>query len=921
MRAFRQPVSSHVLGKPRVGAVWIFAVVLWQVAGLVWPPLALAAEGATDAGPAIPIASMQTIVIAADAHPADRQVAELLRDRLEKLYGVKATLKTGDSDGAISGILVGRAAVTAAGRISAVELEAVKIDGFVLRADAGWVSLAGYAPQGTLYAGYALLRKLGLKIYPWYPRDGVEVFTPLADRALAPFHLVDQPFFEYRNVQPDYDRGRFGASLRQYGLGDFGFARAHPYFKDGGWLAGDHTAAYLVPPAKYAAEHPEYYADKSLKDLLSEGMKGVRNLRVSLCMCEPEVHDIAAERALEWIGQQPERRFFFIANGDVTDARCERCAASDPLPDYYTDRYLRWVNSVARRVRARYPDKTVFALAYLGTVKPPVAVTALEPNVVVLFAPWYWTSQTTSAVPLSSPVNRIGWEELRSWVERFPGQVGVYDYPGSAYGEAARIKEFAALGVRWVHLNGFGDNDLTYWVSSQLLWNPALDTGPLVAEFLVAYYGPAADIMGRLLALNQQAVERAADAGSLAFMDEDLVRQMLPLLGAAATAAASTEGGTRVRILDGVGDYLASMLRWDRYGSGLPAGTLREVFQRYLTVREQVWEASEALLGSTPAIRARLYREAQADLAACTGAKPVDGPPPEVGPADRVALFEKAQADFEPVLARIEREQAAFPGEPVRAVGVRFGVPGEETAWRTEAVPSDVASPARQVEIQVVGETLPGVEIAAPLGRLPTVRRGNVTVHAGRFFAERVFDPPLEARGLPFIDLHLYASRPVPVTVYVNRKDKLRSDVRLVAGEQIVRIDLRNYRGTRFDPDSWNGKIEDIALDLWPQDFFYPYPGVEDTRIVLFGVRAGNQTASEVRWSDRTVTWVKQLQPNVPYGESVLSAIERSALAAGLFGNQKNPILEEYSQRWIKEGFRTFTSGKIMTPLSVLQEQ
>ena len=544
---------------------------LWHAAVLGLQPLALAAEDATDIGPAILIDHLQTIVVAADAHPADRQVAELLSKRLEQLYGVRATIKMGNADGLSSGILVGRAAVIAAGKITLKELEAVKSDGYVIKADSDGVSLAGYAPQGTIYAGYALLRRLGLKIYPWYPRDGVQVFTPLSDRAIAPFQIADKPFFEYRNVQPDYDRGRFGGTMRSYGLGDFSFAREHPYFKDGGWLAGDHTAAFLVPPAQYADGHPEYYADKSLKELLSEGMKGVRNLRLSLCMCEPEVHNIAAQRALEWIGQQPERRFFFITNGDVTEARCERCAASDPLPDYYTDRYLRWVNSVARRVRAQHPDKTVFALAYLGTVKPPVAVTELEPNVVVLFAPWYWTSQATSAVTMSSPVNRIAWEELRSWTQRFPGQIGVYDYPGSGYGQAARLKEYAALGIRWVHLNGFGD-DLTYWLSSQLLWHPEQATDRLVEEFLTAYYGTAAGVMGRLLALNQQAVERSARTGSLAFMDEGLVRQVMPLLEAAVKEAATAEAGIRVRILDGVGNYGSDTIIWSRCYIGAVIG-------------------------------------------------------------------------------------------------------------------------------------------------------------------------------------------------------------------------------------------------------------------------------------------------------------------------------------------------------------
>lgn len=249
-------------------ALWVRSFDPWPMAGVVaammlgvaalgFYPLARAAEGATDAGSAIPIASLQTIFVAADAHPADRQVAELLRVRLQQHYDVEATIRIGSPDQPGSRMVVGRAAAIAAGSITVAELAAVKPDGYVIKADADGVSLAGYAPQGTIYAGYAVLRRLGLKIYPWYPRDGVEVFAPLADRALAPFHLADQPFFEYRHVQPDYDRGRFGASLRQYGVGDFSFAREHPYFKEGGWLAGDHTAAYLAPPVKYAEEHPD----------------------------------------------------------------------------------------------------------------------------------------------------------------------------------------------------------------------------------------------------------------------------------------------------------------------------------------------------------------------------------------------------------------------------------------------------------------------------------------------------------------------------------------------------------------------------------------------------------------------------------------------------------------------------------------
>ena len=241
-----------------------------------------AGSGSAGAGD-FRVAELKTIYISAQADAGEQSIASRLRDAMGKLYQTKVELKK-EIPARVDGRLCGQGGSVASGIISAEELEAVKHDGYVLRGRDGRIALAGFKPQGTIYGAYALLRRLGLEMYPWHgTRGGVsgdhalEILLPLNDGLLQAFEVSDKPFFEHRDAFGHLDGGRWGATIRQYALSDpqtaanqdlFGRDRKPGYTKlklvgkaaEADYVAWDHVAGYLVPRDLYYETHPEYFA-------------------------------------------------------------------------------------------------------------------------------------------------------------------------------------------------------------------------------------------------------------------------------------------------------------------------------------------------------------------------------------------------------------------------------------------------------------------------------------------------------------------------------------------------------------------------------------------------------------------------------------------------------------------------------------
>lgn len=144
------------------------------------------------------------------------------------------------------------------------------------------------------------------------------------------------------------------------------------------WINGQHYWFYALPPDKYYAQHPEWYA-------LIAGKREP----TQLCTTNPEVIKMMIEKAKEMFRSQPTTLAFPMDPQDNTDfCQCDNCRAQDP-PGFgvdgnplMTDRVIRFANAVACGIKDEFPDRVVALYAYLSHTETPVNVRP-EPNVAI----------------------------------------------------------------------------------------------------------------------------------------------------------------------------------------------------------------------------------------------------------------------------------------------------------------------------------------------------------------------------------------------------------------------------------------------------------------------------------------------------------------------------------------------------------
>ena len=859
---------------------------------------ALSASASQPAPSTLDLRTLQAIHTASHA-PDDRQMAQVLHHELASLYQIHLPIHEGLPAQHDRVILVGRAIVSEMGLIDSAEFDTVKWDGYVVKANSERIVIAGYAPQGTIYGTYAFLKRIGLSHYPWHFGGSVKRYTPVPDAKLSAFALAEKPFFELRDVFGQYDGGRFGTTIRKYALGELKWARELPALKDGGYMGWDHSAGYLAPIKTHIDSNPEYYPTFNGKTIPAS----TRTMQVGICACHPALEAITIDNALAWMAHEPDRRLFAVTDGDREGWHCPSCEATDPHPDYYTDRNLRWVNAVARAVRDPYPDNQVFTLAYLGTVKPPVE-TGLEPNALVFYAPWYWTSRETSSVGFDHPLNVIAMEELIAWTRLFPGQIGVYDYTGPwVYGAAERIKLYAQRGVRWVYMNNPQGN-LLHWVASQLLWDPTLDVEDLIAEFISAFYGPAADAMHRYYAKRRDTMQQKSLTtfySPALLQDQTFLEEGRLLLRLAAQRAEGTDILTETRILEGIAEQLSWVLHAE-IAMQVETERLRSDVELLLQWHERMWSycdqhdctphqwAMQTRAFATSLTRLGLPQVTIASKSKSDRAQALDEARQHINQwlRDHTAAKKTHQTASTP-----DRYELAFVGS------------GEVEQWQASASDAQhsIAIETRSL-VGLHGDALSGVGALLPLSQLPLSKRGRVSVHSGHFRFRRDFEPALNARGQRYISLHLHASHAVPMTVYINERPAFQSDFQLVAGEQMIRIDWASFAPQKRDVNDVKGPeaIASITLDIWPQDRFYPYPETRDTALTLLGIRLESAlpTPESLPYRKKAI-WMSHFRPNVRHG----AGVKRAAAGAALIPSQG-------------ERFRSSTPHRILSPIAAI---
>jgi hypothetical protein len=364
-------------------------------------------------------------------------------------------------------------------------------EGYRITTEGDDLVLTGGTGRGVVNAVYALLEEdLGCRFYTVnsikLPKQTTLTVHPVA-RSFVPKLRLRDPFYQVAFDNTWSLRNRTNAP----------HAKVSEEF--GGRIDYDglfvHTHAKLLPPAKYFADHPDYFA------LNSSG----HHYTAQLCPTNPEVAKIVTQAVLDTLKKNPNTEIVSVSKNDSAGDQicyCDRCRKIRTAEGSEIGCQLMLVNAVAEAVEKEYPHVVVDTLAYLDTVQPPkhmrpranVAIRLCNDRVGAMTHPF------TPAEKCAIAQTIAGWSKIHN-------RIYIWDYNANFAHYLAPMPNIDVMAdnIRfWVknHAEGVmleGGNsgpaeadEMKSWVTSKLLWDPSRDEKALVQDFIWGHYGPAA---------------------------------------------------------------------------------------------------------------------------------------------------------------------------------------------------------------------------------------------------------------------------------------------------------------------------------------------------------------------------------------------------------------------------------------------
>jgi sialidase-1 len=481
------------------------------------------------------------IEIPEKATEIEKKAAEELRHWITEITGAAPEILTGDKKGK----MVRLATDPALGE-----------EGYRIAIEDNNLVLTGGTTRGVVNAVYALLEEdLGCRFYTnesvRLPKSKSLVVEPVARQYVPRLRLRD-PYYAAAFDATWSLRNRTnapGASVPE----DLGGRIDY----DGMFV---HTAAALVPAAKYFKDHPEYYMlDKA----------GHRS-QAQLCATDPEVLKIATATVLETLKNNPHTEIISVSKNDSGGdqlCQCERCKKlRDSEGGAEMANQLVLVNGIAEAVEKQYPSVVIDTLAYLDTISVPKTMRPRKNVAIRLCNDTVGAWGTPFKIAANCPVAPIA----KAWAAAH-NRIYIWDYNvnfSHYFAPMPNIDVMAANIRFWVENNAEGvmlqggyqgpaeDDELKCWVTSKLLWDPSRDENALVQDFVWGHYGSAAPSLAAYEALlsetkKQHAKETENPPGGIrypmdaAFLSKDFVTKATELFAAAKKQAQGDEKLTR----------------------------------------------------------------------------------------------------------------------------------------------------------------------------------------------------------------------------------------------------------------------------------------------------------------------------------------------------------------------------------------
>jgi hypothetical protein len=507
---------------------------LFTLSLFVFPSRPLAAPG--DAGLYDP-ARPPFHVIAASGRPSAQIVtppspteleafaAGELSRYMERISGARLPIvKEGERTRLPYSFFVGNTQAAARPGVKATD-ETMGRDGLALNSIAGGVIVLGRNDLGTVFAVYELLERC-FDVRWFMPGETGEYVPHRNTLRMGEIHLTLRPSFRIRWV------GTGEWALRQ---------RMNVYVTAGGkdvgvrWKWGFHTFNTLIPPEKYYADHPEYFA-------LVEGKRSVTDSRThgnQLCTSNPDLIRELSKNLKAVLDAEPDIEIVALSPNDGGGfCECARCRALDePGRDRfarYSRRLAIFNNEVARAVKESHPNVLVKVGAYAGYARPPLDPGYRpEENIAVQLCHLYFchnhpvgAGKCTSGVTYEPTERFLPNEEfehlLDQWLRLSP-RLFIYEYYDIAGMSRAKlpwplvhsmrsdIPYYCKRGVEGFYTQLHEDSwyrlGLNYYIAAKLAWNADLNVDALLDDYFKKFYGPAARPMKGFFLGMEQAME------------------------------------------------------------------------------------------------------------------------------------------------------------------------------------------------------------------------------------------------------------------------------------------------------------------------------------------------------------------------------------------------------------------------------
>ena len=449
------------------------------------------------------------IVLPENASPVLNTAARELSEHLNKITG--ASFPVVDETAATDGPALFIGPVKAAkGVFAEPSFSDAKPDTTVISFRGNDVFLNGAPTSGPLYAVYTFLEdycgvrwwSLGESDIPKAPNLAVE----RREYSYAPTLISREAF--YRNSRPCVQAARTKSNGH--------FSLLKPEYGDHRYIIGQvHTFGQFLPPAKYYAEHPEWYS-------LIKGKRSSHAQNNQLCLTNDEMTAEFIKVCLERIAKRPTAYAISVSQNDSHGdciCECERCKELRKRLGSKTDAELWFVNKVAAAIEEKYPHIYVDTIAYHYTSAPPKTVRPRR-NVVIRFCPIGANfAQSIESGPDNAEIrkNLDGWADAapKLFIWNYVCNFKNYLFPHPNYRHLADDIRFfirkGAIGIFEQGDSGCNVGDFVRpraWILQKLLWNPEQDEKELAKTFFSGYYGDAGPYLLEYLNFLCDLVER-----------------------------------------------------------------------------------------------------------------------------------------------------------------------------------------------------------------------------------------------------------------------------------------------------------------------------------------------------------------------------------------------------------------------------